>query len=384
MSIDHVPDLHAFRESLRGLANREILPGAAHRDQSMTFPADLVAQLGAQGLMGITVPEKLGGLEMSTRAQMVAIEEVARADAALASIYTAHYLGLEPILLGGDDDQRQRWLPGLSSGELLGGFALTEPDAGSDIGAMRTVARYEHDGWHLSGAKTYISNAQEADVVVVFAKTEPAAGFRGISAFALPKGTAGVSYSEPQDKLGIRSAPTYTVYFDDVVLPADALIGEPGRGGNLALTALNRARIDVAAMANGIALRAWELGREYAATRQQFGHPISEFQAIALLLGECDAKLVASRLTADWAADLKDAGEDLRRAASIAKYTATETCFLIVDHVVQIHGGAGYMRESEIERLYRDCRILRIFEGTSQIQLLTVAANAPSVRTTRY
>ena len=225
---------------------------------------------------------------------------------------------------------------------------------------------------------------QEADLVVLFAKTDPSAGFRGITAFVVPKGTPGISYSEPQDKMGIRSAPTYTVYLDDVVLPLDSVIGTEGRGGNIALTALNRARIDVAAMANGIALRAWELGREYATERKQFGTPIFDFQAIQLLLGGCDAQLVASRVTADWAADVKDAGQDIRRAASISKYVATEACFSIVDQTVQIHGGAGFMRESEIERLYRDCRILRIFEGTSQIQLLTIAGNAPSPRSTEF
>ncbi|RZK94568.1 MAG: acyl-CoA dehydrogenase [Rhodococcus sp. (in: high G+C Gram-positive bacteria)] len=381
---DQLLDAAEFRTTVRAFANREIHPGAAFRDETREFPAELVKRLGEQDLMGISVPEEFGGLGLSTKTQLIAIEEVARTDAALASIYTAHYLGLEPILVGGTEEQKRRWLPRLASGELLAGFALTEPDAGSDIASMRTTARREDDGWHLSGSKTYISNAKEADLVVLFAKTDPSAGFRGITAFVLPRNTPGVSYSEPQDKLGIRSAPTYTVYLDDVVLPHDAVVGTEGRGGNIALTTLNRARIDVAAMANGIALRAWELGRSYAAERKQFGHPIAEFQAIQLLLGACDAQLVASRVTADWAADVKDAGADLRRAASVSKYVATEACFSIVDQTVQIHGGAGFMRESEIERLYRDCRILRIFEGTSQIQLLTIASNAPSPRSTDF
>ncbi|MFC9761464.1 acyl-CoA dehydrogenase family protein [Rhodococcus jostii] len=381
---DQLLDAAEFRGAVRAFANREIHPGAAFRDETREFPAELVKRLGEQDLMGISVPEEFGGLGLSTKTQLIAIEEVARTDAALASIYTAHYLGLEPILVGGTEEQKRRWLPRLASGELLAGFALTEPDAGSDIASMRTTARREDDGWHLSGSKTYISNAKEADLVVLFAKTDPSAGFRGITAFVLPQGTPGVTYSEPQDKLGIRSAPTYTVFLDDVVLPHDAVVGTEGRGGNIALTALNRARIDVAAMANGIALRAWELGRSYAAERKQFGHPIAEFQAIQLLLGACDAQLVASRVTADWAADVKDAGADLRRAASVSKYVATEACFSIVDQTVQIHGGAGFMRESEIERLYRDCRILRIFEGTSQIQLLTIASNAPSPRSTEF
>ncbi|MEN0135580.1 MAG: acyl-CoA dehydrogenase family protein, partial [Rhodococcus sp. (in: high G+C Gram-positive bacteria)] len=214
---DQLLDAAEFRGAVRAFANREIHPGAAFRDETREFPAELVKRLGEQDLMGISVPEEFGGLGMSTKTQLIAIEEIARTDAALASIYTAHYLGLEPILVGGTEEQKRRWLPGLASGEQLAGFALTEPDAGSDIASMRTTARREDDGWHLSGSKTYISNAKEADLVVLFAKTDPSAGFRGITAFVLPQGTPGVSYSEPQDKLGIRSAPTYTVYFDDVV-----------------------------------------------------------------------------------------------------------------------------------------------------------------------
>lgn len=184
---DQLLDAAEFRSTVRGFANREIHPGAAFRDETREFPAELVKRLGEQDLMGISVPEEFGGLGLSTKTQLIAIEEVARTDAALASIYTAHYLGLEPILVGGTEEQKRRWLPRLASGELLAGFALTEPDAGSDIASMRTTARREDDGWHLSGSKTYISNAKEADLVVLFAKTDPSAGFRGITAFVLPR-----------------------------------------------------------------------------------------------------------------------------------------------------------------------------------------------------
>lgn len=366
-----------FRATVRAFADAEIRPGAADRDATGQFPADLLARLGELDLMGITAPESYGGLGLPTAVQLAAIEEIARADAALASIHTAHYLGMEPLLLAADEDQLARWLPQLTSGEALAAFALTEPDAGSDIAGMRTTATHrDGGGWRLSGTKTFISNARQAGLIVVFART--GTGFGGISAFLLPAGTPGVSFSEPQEKLGIRSAPTYTVHFDDVELDEAALLGELGRGGKLALEALNRARIDVAAMANGISLRARDLAADYAANREQFGRPIAEFQAVQLLLGTCEARLVPSRLTADWAAEVKDAGSDLRRTASLAKYVASEACSAIVDHAVQIHGGAGFMRESEVERLYRDSRILRIFEGTSQIQLLTIAANLPS------
>ena len=363
----------AIRDVVRDFARREVALGARGRDESGAFPHDLIARLGALDAMGITVPETDGGLGLDTMTQLLAIEEVAAADAALASIYTAHLLALEVVALGATPEQRQRYLPGLAGGSLLAAFALTEPDAGSDIGSMSTTARRDGDGWCLTGQKTYISNAAEADLLVAFAKTDPTAGVRGISAFFVHRDSPGLSFSSPQDKCGIRSAGTYSVYFDEVRVDDADVIGELGRGAKLAMTALNGARIDVAAMANGIAARALQLATSYAASRRQFDEPLRDFQAVQLMLGEMDARLEAARVTASWAAAVKDAGGELRRAGSIAKWTATEHCSVIVDMAVQIHGGAGFMRESEVERLYRDSRILRIFEGTSQIQLLTIA-----------
>ena len=364
----------AMRQVIRDFCRHEVMPGAAERDRTGAFPSAIMRGLGELGAMGITVPESCGGLGLDTQTQLLAIEEVARADAALASIYTAHLLALEVLVPYLNEAQKRRFIPEMAAGSALGAFALTEPGSGSDIGGMDTVARRDGDAWLVSGSKTFISNAADADTTVLFAKTDPAAGFRGISAFVLSRGTPGVSFSEPQDKLGIRSAPTHTVYLDGARVGDDCVIGELGTGGKIALSALNRARIDIAAMANGIAQRALELAVEYSAARVQFGHPIRDFQAIQLMLGEMDAQLEASRLTAWWAAAEKDAGADLRRAGSIAKWVATESCGSIVDKAVQVHGGAGYMRESEIERLYRDARILRIFEGTSQIQLIGIAA----------
>ena len=363
----------AIRDVVRDFARREVAPGARGRDESGVFPRDLVTRLGALDAMGITVPTEDGGLGLDTNTQLLAIEEIAAADAALASIYTAHLLALEVVTLGATPEQRRQYLPGLAGGSLLAAFALTEPGAGSDIGSMTTAARRDGDGWRLSGEKTYISNAAEADVLVVFAKSDPSAGFRGVSAFLVHRDTPGISFSPPQDKCGIRSAGTYSVYLDDVVVWDHDVIGELGRGATLALRALNGARIDVAAMANGIAARALQLATAYATSRRQFGAPLRDFQAVQLMLGEMDARLESARITASWAAAMKDAGADLRRAGAIAKWTATEHCSQIVDMAVQVHGGAGFMRESEVERLYRDSRILRIFEGTSQIQLLTIA-----------
>jgi len=241
------------------------------------------------------------------------------------------------------------------------------------VASIRTEARRERECWLIRGGKVFISNAREAGVLILFAKTDRDAGLDGIGAFAVPTDAAGISYSQPQDKLGIRSAPTYELRLEDVAVERDALIGGEGAGGRIALEVINRARIDIAAMANGIAMRALQLAADYAAERHQFGRPIRDFQAVQLLLAEMDVAVETGRLAAYRAATLKDEGVDPRRSASIAKYVATENCFACVDRALQIHGGYGYMRESEVERLYRDCRILRIYEGTSQIQLLTIA-----------
>jgi alkylation response protein AidB-like acyl-CoA dehydrogenase len=362
-----------LRETLRSFAREEVIPGAAERDRAGTYPAELVARLADLGLMGITIPEEYGGLGLDTPTQLVAIEEVAYGDAALASIYTGHYLGMEGFLLHGSEEQKRRYLAPLASGEQLAGFALTESEAGSDVASIRTEARREGHRWLIRGSKVFISNAREAGLLMVFAKTDLGAGLDGISAFAVSTDSAGISFSPPQDKLGIRSAPTYEIGLEDVTIARDALIGGEGEGGRIALEVLNRARIDIAAMANGIAMRALQLAADYAAERRQFGRPIRDFQAIQLLLAEMDVAVETGRLAAYRAAELKDDGSDIRRDASIAKYIATENCFVCVDRAMQIHGGYGYMRESEVERLYRDCRILRIYEGTSQIQLLTIA-----------
>ncbi len=360
-----------FRATIHDFASRRVMPGAAERDRTCEYPSELVSELVQLSAMGISVPTAQGGLGLPTAVQLAVIEEVAFADAALASIYTAHYLALEALRVGSQD--RSDLVGALATGQQLGAFALTEPDAGSDIGSMASRAVPTASGWRLEGTKTFISNAREADVLVVFAKTDPPAGLRGISCFAVPRRTPGLEFSPPQDKCGLRSAPTYTVFLDRVNLPVEALIGAPGEGGTIALRALNAARIDIAAMASGVAARALDLALGFAGSRRQFGRTIGEFQAIQLLVGEMVALLHGARLTAWDAAARRDRGEDIRTVASIAKYLATESCFRVVDSSLQIHGGAGFMRESEVERLYRDCRVLRIYEGTSQIQLLGIA-----------
>jgi acyl-CoA dehydrogenase len=350
-----------------------VAPGAAARDRDAAYPHELVERLAALGVLGISVPEAFGGGGLPMATQVAAIEEVGYADASLGSIVVGHYLGLEGVALYGSDEQKRRWLAPLAAGEYRAAFALTEPEAGSDIGSMRTVAVRAGDGWIVNGTKTFISSAREAGFTVLFAKTDPAAGFRGISAFALPAGTPGVSYSEPEEKLGIRGEHAYEVTLADVRLPANHLLGAEGRGGAIALDVLNRSRIDAAALANGVALRALDLAVRYASERRQFGKALREFQAIQTSLAEMDVRIELARIATYRAADIRDAGGDLRRAASIAKYAAAEGCFWCVDRALQIHGGYGISKDFEIERLYRDCRVFRIYEGTSEIQLLGLA-----------
>src|SRR2546427_3684281 len=307
-----------LRETLRTFALEEVIPGAAERDRTAAYPAQLVGRLAELGLMGITIPEEYDGLGLDTPTQLVAVEEVAYGDAALASIYTGHYLGMEGLLLHGNEEQKRRYLAPLARGDQLAGFALTEPDAGSDVASIRTEACRTPAGWLIRGSKVFISNAREAGLLILFAKTDREAGLDGIGAFAVPTDAAGISYSQPQDKLGIRSAPTYELRLEDVAVEPDALIGGEGAGGRIALEVLNRARIDIAAMANGIAMRALQLAADYAAERRQFRRPIRDFQAVQLLLAEMDVAVETGRLAAYRAAALQGEGAGLRRDASIA------------------------------------------------------------------
>lgn len=373
MSVDLTPEQLEFRDLIRRFAMREVHPGAAARDAAATDPGEIFSRLGEMGALGITVPVAYGGLGLDSTTLVLAIEELGYADASAGSVFAGHYLGMEGFRLFGDEAMRKQYLPGMATGEIRAAFALTEPGAGSDIAGMRSAATAQHDGWHINGTKTFISSAREADILLLFAKTDPAAGFRGISAFIVPTTATGISFSAPLEKLGCRGEHAYEVHLDDVIVPADALLGEKGQGGSIAMQVVNPSRIDAAALASGVAMRALDLAASYASAREQFGRPIGDFQAIQLSLGRMDALVETARLATYSAARAKDAGQDIRRVASVAKYVASENCFAVVDMSMQIHGGYGYMRETEIERLYRDSRLFRIYEGTSDIQLLTLA-----------
>ena len=304
---------------------------------------------------------------------VMAIEEVAYADASLASVLAGHYLGMESIRAFGTDEQKDRYLPGVADGSHRFAFALTEPDAGSDISGIRTVARRAGGAWELRGHKTFISNARESRSIIFFAKTDAQAGIRGITAFIVPSDHPGLTFSSPIGKLGIRGEHAYEITLDGVTVGEDAVLGDVGGGSRIALETLNSARIDVAAIASGVGLRALDLAVKYASERVKFGAPIRDLQAVQMLLADIDAWVRSGRSLAYDAAAARDRGEDVRHAGSIAKYVASENCSKAVDASLQVHGGYGFTTELEIERLYRDSRILRIYEGTSQIQQITVA-----------
>lgn len=362
-----------FQALLRDYCTAEMIPTSAERDQRALYPTEILEDLARMGALGITVPEEYGGLGLGMVTQVAAIEEVAYADASVGSVLAGHYLGMEAIRQFGSEEQRQRFLPGVADGTHRFAFALTEPDAGSDISRVRTRATPDGDRWVLTGTKTFISNARESQGLIVFAKTDLDAGIRGLTAFIVPTDAAGLGFSEPIGKMGIRGEHAYGLSFDGVVVDGDAMLAAEGGGGRIALEVLNSARIDVSAIANGIGLRALDLAVGYATERVQFDGPIRDLQAIQLMLAEMDALVQTGRLHAYHAASVRDLGEDVRRAGAIAKYVASENCFRAVDTALQVHGGYGYSTESEIERLYRDCRILRIYEGTTQIQQLVIA-----------
>jgi alkylation response protein AidB-like acyl-CoA dehydrogenase len=378
VTLEFDEDQKAFRSTIRDFAQRVVAPGAAQRDRDAVDAADIFAQLAAMDAMGITVPVEYGGLGLDTTTLVLAVEELGYADASVASIFAGHYLGMEGFRLFGNETQKQQYLAPMARGELRAAFALTEPDAGSDIGSLRSSAVGTADGWRINGNKIFISSAKEAGIMLLFAKTDTKAGFRGISAFIVPTDASGLGFSAPMEKLGCRGEHAYEVSLEDVIVPLENLLGEEGQGGRLAMEVVNPSRIDAAALANGIAMRAMDLAVGHATSRVQFGKQIRDFQAIQLSLGRMDTLIEASRLVTYQAAQLKDRGGDFRRAASLAKYVASENGFQVVDQSMQIHGGSGYMRESEIERLYRDCRLIRLYEGTSDIQLLTLAKGVAS------
>jgi short-chain 2-methylacyl-CoA dehydrogenase len=368
-----LPEEHELlRSTVREFADERIAPVAEELDREHRFPYDLVAELAELGLMGIPIPEEHGGGGGDTLSYAIAIEELTRVDSSVAITVAAHTsLGTMPILLYGTDEQKEAWLPDLASGKKLAAFGLTEPEAGSDAGATRTTAELRDGQWVVNGSKIFITNAGTdiSACVTITART----GDDEISNLVVPTGTEGFEVSAPMRKMGWRASDTRELSFKDCAVPEENLLGERGAGLRQFLEILDSGRISVAAMGLGLAQGAFELASSYARERQQFGRPISSFQAIQFKLADMATEIEAARGLVYKAAWLKDQRRPFAQAAAMAKLYTGELAHRVANHAVQIHGGYGFMDEYAISRLYRDQKVLEIGEGTNEIQRLVIA-----------
>ncbi len=367
-------DQLAIRDAARDFAMAEIEPGAMARDHASEFPADIIRQLGEMGFMGMNIPEAYGGAGVDYLSYILALEEIARVDASVAvTMSVNNSVACAPILKFGTEDQKQKYLKPLASGAVLGGFMLTEPDAGSDAGALQCKATKVDGGWKLNGAKAWITNGTVGRYFVTMAITDPTKGKKGISAFVLDADQAGVVMAKPEHKMGLRSSRTVMVALEDAFVADGDLLGQLGEGLKVAFNGLDGGRIGIAAQAVGIAQRALDESIAYAKTRHTFGVPIGEHQAIQIYLAEMEAKVQASRLLVYKAASMKNEDLPCTLEAATAKLFATESAVWVCDRAVQVFGGYGYSAEYVVERLYRDVRVTTIYEGTSEIQRMVVA-----------
>lgn len=375
MDFDLSEEHRLFREAVRDFAEKEVAPGAIERDTTHTFPAALIKQMAALGYLGIPFPEKYGGAGADTLSYAIAVEEISRVDGALGITLAAHIsLGASPFYLFGTEEQKRRWLVPLAQGEMLGAFGLTEPGAGSDAGGTKTIAVREGDEWVINGKKLWITSGRIAGVIVATAKTDRhAQGSRGISSFIIPAGTPGFSAGKDEDKMGLRSSVTSPLFFENVRVPAENLLGREGDGFKQFMEILDGGRISIGAMGLGLGQGAFDLAIKYATRREQFGQPIANFQAIQFKLADMAMKLEAARLLVYKAAILKDQKKPYSQAAAMAKLYASEIGEECAYQAIQIYGGMGYAVESQVERMYRDVRLTTIGEGTSEIQRLVIA-----------
>jgi butyryl-CoA dehydrogenase len=363
-----------LKQAMREFADGEIAPGAAERDEAARFPSELIPKLAEQGLLGIMVPEEYGGSGYDAISSAIIIEEIARVDAAVALLVGSHNsLCAGHILLAGTDEQKRRFLPPLARGEKLGAWALTEPGSGSDAGAMRTRATQDGDQWIIRGDKQFITQGSTAGTYVIMASTDPAQGTRGISVFIVDRETPGLVVGKLEKKLGVRASDTAALHFDDMRVPQDRLLGKQNEGFRDVLSVLASARIGMAALAVGIAQGALDEALNYAKRRRQFGKPILEYEAIQWMLADMATENEAARLMAWHAATLRDEGAPYLRIASQAKVYSSEVAVRSASKAIQIHGGYGYLKDSPVERFYRDAKLCEIGEGTSEVQRMVIA-----------
>ncbi len=358
---------------VRDFAKTEIEPNIEKMEKG-EFPREIVKKMGELGLMGITIPEKYGGSEMDYMSYVIAIHELSKVSAVVGVILSVHTsVGTNPILYFGNEQQKQKYVTKLASGEYLGAFCLTEPSAGSDAGSMKSKAVKDGDHYKINGSKVFITNGGEAQVYIVFATTDPSKGSRGVSAFIVDKDTPGFIIGKDERKMGLHGSRTVQLTFEDMMVPAENLLGEEGEGFKIALANLDVGRIGIAAQSLGIAEAAYEAAVAYAKERVQFGKPISVQQGIGFKLADMATAVEASRLLVYQAADLRTRGLACGKEASMAKLFASKTAVETSIEAVQVFGGYGYTEDYPVERYFRDAKVMEIYEGTSEIQRIVIS-----------
>lgn len=364
-----------IRETVRSFAEAELAPSAKERDENDHFDRELMFDKIAElGLAGIVFPEEYGGADSDYISYAIAVEELSRVCASTGVTLSAHLsLGANPIYMFGSEEQKQKYLIPLAEGEKLGAFGLTEPTAGSDAGGTRTTATLDGDEWVLNGSKIFITNAREAEIYIVFARTDKEAQkHHGISAFIVEKGTPGFSFGKKEEKMGIRSSLTYELVFENCRIPKENLLGVEGKGFSIAMKTLDGGRIGIAAQALGIAQGALDAAVAYSKDRKQFDTPIGSFQGVQFQLADMATQVEAARLLVYQAAFRASNGLAYGKESAMAKLFASETAMRVTTQAVQIHGGYGYTREFPVERMMRDAKITEIYEGTSEVQRLVI------------
>jgi alkylation response protein AidB-like acyl-CoA dehydrogenase len=378
MSLLHLTETQQDIQRLaRAYAQRELVALAGERDRESRFDRTMVTQMAELGFFGMLVPERYDGLDLDAQSYLLALEEIAVADASAAVLLSVHNsLPTQMLLNFGSEAQRERYLPPMARGELLGAFALSEPEAGSDAAALRCQAVRDGDDWLLSGTKAWVSHGNEAGVILCMARTdtpEMRRGGRGISTFILTPDLPGFHVAKKENKMGLRASPTVQITLDACRVPGDRLLGEEGKGFAYALGSLDHGRLGIAAQAIGIARAALEASARYAAERRQFGRPITEFQAIQFKVADMATRITAARTLLHAAAAAKQRGEKITRFSSMAKLFATETAMWVTTQAVQVFGGYGYVTDYPVERFFRDAKVTEIYEGTSEIQRIVIA-----------
>ena len=372
MQFDLNEEQSDIRDVVRQFAAQELAPHAEYWDEDHYFPREVYTRMAELGLMGMTTPEALGGTMLSRLTSAIVYEELAKGEMATTVGLSVHNMVTGSLARFGNEEQKQRWVPHLASGKLLGAFSLSEAASGSDAASLQCRAERVDDSYVLNGSKMWVTNGGEADLYLVMARTQKGKGAAGISCFVVEKGTPGFSFGKTERKMGLHSSPTRELIFEQCSIPATQRIGEEGQGFKIALASLDGGRINIGAIAVGVAQAAFEVARDYARERQQFNRPIATFQAIQFMLADMAMKIEAARLLVYEAAYKLDTGQNAGMYASMAKCFATDMAMEVTTNAVQVLGGAGYVRDYPVERYMRDVKVAQIFEGTNQIQRVVI------------